>query len=151
MWYDKLFLTVFGFGYAPKAPGTFGTIAGLGIYLALYMLLPDTYNYLAIGLIIICTILGSISTDRMEKDWGEDPSRVVIDEAIGIWITMLFLPINWTTAILGFVLFRFFDILKPLGIGTIDKKMNNGFGVMLDDIVAGIYAHIVIRIILYFL
>lgn len=84
----------------------------------------------------------------LEEEWGEDPSKVVIDETVGLWISMLFIPINTYTLILAFILFRFFDILKPLGIRKLDQ-LKNSWGVMLDDILAGVYANMVLQLIVY--
>ncbi|MFT5800778.1 MAG: phosphatidylglycerophosphatase A, partial [Nonlabens sp.] len=96
------------------------------------------------------TALGTWSCKVLEKDWGHDPSRVVMDESVGVWITMLFMPFNHWYVFFAFVLFRFFDILKPLGIRAIDGKMHSPFSVMLDDIVAGVYAWLVLQGIIFF-
>lgn len=94
--------------------------------------------------------MGTWACAQLEEEWGHDPSRVVIDETIGIYITYLLMPFSWTNVILGFVLFRAFDIIKPLGVKTIDTKLHSPFSVMLDDILAGIYAFLTLQAILYF-
>lgn len=142
--------TSFGFGYAPFAPGTFGALFGVIVYYLLYYFLPDSLNYILIPLIILFTALGTWSTKIVLKEWGHDPSRIVMDETIGVWITLLFIPFNHWFIWLAFGLFRLFDIWKPLGIRTIDDKMDTAFSVMLDDIVAGVYAAIVLQGIIYF-
>jgi len=150
MWLHKAIATVLGLGYAPKGPGTFGTLGGvifLGILL--HFNIPLTLPTLLI-LIVVTFVAGVISTNQLIPQWGEDPQRVVMDEFNGYLITMILVPLSWTTILLGFVLFRFFDILKPLGIRTIDTKVKGGMGVMLDDVLAGIYALICMQIYLYF-
>jgi phosphatidylglycerophosphatase A len=146
----KLIATSLGAGFLPKAPGTFGALVGLIISLTLFWVGVEYYTFQWIHIIatIICYFLGVWSCQQLEAEWGHDPSRVVIDETIGFWISILFLPINVTVLIGGFVLFRFFDILKPLGIRSIDK-MHSHHSVMLDDVLAGVYANLVLQVIVY--
>ncbi|CAG0909019.1 unnamed protein product, partial [Cyprideis torosa] len=99
-------------------------------------LFPDRLDILLIGLILIFTALGTWACKIVLKEWGHDPSKIVMDETIGVWITLLFIPFNHWYIWLGFGLFRLFDIWKPLGIRTIDDKMQSAFSVMLDDILA---------------
>lgn len=149
MWLHKAITTVLGLGYSPIAPGTFGALAGvilLGIFY--HFNIPLSLGLL-LALIIITSLVGIWSTDKVIPDWGDDPSRVVVDELAGYLITMLFVPLNWTTILIGFALFRFFDILKPLGIRWIDQNVKGGTGVMLDDILAGIYACLALHAYLY--
>ena len=149
----KLTATALGSGYSPFAPGTAGAIVGC---LALWLL--EKYNlisttttpFLFISLIIVTTLMGIIATDKLEEEWGKDPSKVVLDEVIGMWITMMFVPLTFLNVLIGFILFRFFDIAKPLGIRKLES-LKGGVGVMADDILAGIYANIVLQIILYFI
>jgi phosphatidylglycerophosphatase A len=150
LWLHKAIATVLGLGYAPKGPGTFGTLGGvifLGILL--HFNIPLSLPPLLIT-IIITFILGTYSTNQLIPQWGEDPQRVVMDEFVGYLITMILVPLSWTTILLGFVLFRFFDILKPFGIRTIDTKVKGGLGVMLDDVLAGLYALLCMHLYLYF-
>ena len=91
-------------------------------------------------MVILFTLIGSWCCEVLKGEWGDDPSRIVMDESVGIWLTLLFVPFNWWYVWLGFGLFRFFDILKPLGIHAIDTKVKNGFGVMADDLLAVVYA-----------
>ena len=137
--------TSFGAGYLPKAPGTFGALVGVLAYYCLYYFIPESINTTLLVLIVICTFLGTWACQIVLKEWGHDPSRIVMDETIGVWITLLFIPYNHWYIWLAFGLFRLFDIWKPLGIRTIDEKMDNAFSVMLDDIVAGVYAAIVLQ------
>ena len=149
----KLFATALGSGYSPIAPGTAGAIVGciaLWLFEKYNILSTTTTPLLFIGLITITTILGIIATNKLENEWGKDPQKVVIDEVLGMWITMLFVPFTLLNLLIGFVLFRFFDIAKPLGV----RKMENlggGLGVMADDMLAGIYSNIVLIIIVKFL
>lgn len=137
--------TSFGFGYLPIAPGTFGALFGVLIYYCLQWFVPESINiYLGI-LIIVFTLLGTWSCDIVLKEWGHDPSKIVMDETIGVWITLLFVPFNHWYIWLAFGLFRLFDIWKPLGIRQIDDHMKGAFSVMLDDIVAGVYGWIVLQ------
>ncbi len=148
----KTIATGFGSGFTPIAPGTAGAALGC--------LLLGSYQYF-IGqtatisfqisffvLILITTVVGAICTHRLEPEWGEDPSKVVVDEIIGVWITLLFVPLSWQNILIGFVLFRLFDIYKPLGIRKLEA-IPKGWGVMLDDVLAGIYANLVLQIYLY--
>jgi len=110
------------------------------------------YQYFQIThivLIITSYYLGVYACKKLENEWGQDPSKVVIDETLGFWISILFLPINIYIFIAGFILFRFFDILKPLGIRKIDL-MHTHHSVMLDDVLAGIYANIVLQIYVFY-
>ena len=145
----KTIATGFGSGYAPIAPGTAGAALGcLLLWGFIHFFGEAAYWPFQIGfllVIIITTIIGAIATREVEKEWGEDPSRVVIDEIIGVWITLLFIPLTWQHIIIGFILFRIFDIWKPLGIRRLEA-IGNGWGVMLDDVLAGIYANIMLQI-----
>tara|TARA_B100000809_G_scaffold263846_1_gene318086 strand:+ start:1777 stop:2256 length:480 start_codon:yes stop_codon:yes gene_type:complete len=149
----KLTATALGAGYSPFAPGTMGAIVGclaLWLFEKYNLISTTTTPLLFIGLIVITTILGIIATDKLESDWGKDPSKVVLDEVIGMWITMMFVPFTFLNVLIGFGLFRFFDIAKPLGIRKLES-LKGGVGVMADDILAGIYANIVLQIILVLL
>ena len=137
--------TWFGTGLIPLAPGTFGSLAAIPFFIF--------FNYLGVaftGLFLIIFIpLAFWASGRSEKLLGrDDPSEVVIDEVIGFFFAVFFIPVSWVGIIIGFALFRFFDILKPFPIGTIDKRVKGGIGIVLDDILAGIYANICLRLIL---
>lgn len=145
----KAIVTVFGAGYSPKAPGTAGALVAV-IFLYFFPVFQEQI-ILLIGLAAVLTLVGTYSTSVISKHWEKhDASEIVIDEFIGILITMAFIPVDYKFLIIGFILFRFFDILKPLGIRTIDEKMDNAFGVMLDDILAGVYANLSLQLIVYF-
>ena len=141
-----LFATNIGLGYSRKAPGTFGTMAGIPVF---YLIAPSPVWGAALiwsGLLA----LAFWSSSYAGRHFGVvDDGRIVIDELIGYITAVLFLPFSWTTAILAFVLFRFFDIFKIFPANWFDTRMKNGFGVVLDDVVAGVYAGIVLRLCLY--
>ena len=127
----------FGSGLAPKAPGTFGTLAAVPVFF-LAMNLANLYYLL---LLIVMSIAGVYICGKAAKDAGvHDHGAIVWDEIVGFMITMYLIPVNWLTVLVGFALFRFFDILKPWPISYLDKNCHGGLGIMLDDIVAGIAA-----------
>jgi len=147
----KLNATVLGAGYSPFAPGTMGALVGILILFFIKWLQPEL-QYFTWGLLvvtIIFTLLGVWSSNELEAEWGKDPSKIVVDELVGVWIAVLWIPAKTHWLILGFILFRFFDILKPLGIRRLEK-LKGGWGVMIDDVGAGIYANIVLQVIVYF-
>jgi phosphatidylglycerophosphatase A len=96
---------------------------------------------------VIITLIGIYTGDIVEADWGKDSSRVVIDEVAGQMISLLFIPLTNTNLIIGLVLFRFFDIVKPLGVRKMEA-LKGGTGVMMDDVLAGVYANIVLQVII---
>ena len=134
----------FGSGLAPKAPGTFGTLAAIPLWLLLYQLPLSLYwvviVFSAIAGIYIC---GQASS----KLAVHDHSGIVWDEFVGLWIALAFIEPQLTSIIVGFLLFRLFDILKPWPISWLDKQVGAGIGIMIDDIVAGFFAAIVLVII----
>ena len=146
--FHVLLSTGLGTGFFPGAPGTFAGFVALVIWYMLYLVLSSVLlTICTIGLIVVVTILGVWTSNVMERYWGEDPRTVVIDEYVGTWIPLLVAPSGddtWWIALLGFVLFRIIDIFKPLGCRTIEEKCSGGYGVMFDDILAGIYALVII-------
>ncbi|MDL2212556.1 phosphatidylglycerophosphatase A [Bacteroides sp. OttesenSCG-928-D19] len=140
-----LIATGFGSGFSPVAPGTAGALLATIIWLVLSFLLP--HNYLCIitfALIVAFTILGIWSANKLEPFWGEDPSRVVVDEMVGVWIPLLGVAEkNMWYVSAAFVLFRLFDICKPLGIRRMEN-LKGGVGIMMDDVLAGIYSLLII-------
>lgn len=146
----KTIATFFGLGYAPIAPGTFGALGGVLIssFLIYFGLSFEAFQWVHLILIAIAYMLGVWACKGLNTEWGDDPSRVVIDETLGFWIAILFLPLTWKVLLGGFILFRFFDILKPFGIRKLDQWKNPN-AVMLDDVAAGIYANIVLQLLFY--
>lgn len=141
----KVIATGAGLGYIQPAPGTMGALGGWAIGLALLQWSSHPYNWLIL-FIIIFGLLGVWASASLEAIWGEDPSKVVIDEIVGIWISMLFLPPGWIALIAAFVLFRIFDIYKPLYIKKAEQ-LKGGWGIMADDVLAGVYTNICIRLV----
>jgi len=140
---QKFFATGFYSGFSPIVPGTVGSLVGLLIYL-----IPGVENIYILGpLSIIFFFIGVFTSSRLEKQLGEDPSIVVIDEIVGMWISLFFLPKNPVIYIGAFVLFRVFDIVKPSPARQVERY-KGGWGIMLDDVFAGIYANIVMQIML---
>ena len=137
----------FGAGLSPKVPGTIGTLVAIPLYLVLVEYLPF-FTYL--GAITVAFLAGIYLCGRTAKDLGvHDHGGIVWDEFVGYWITMILVPVTWYWIAIGFLLFRFFDILKPFPIGWLDKKVQGGFGIMLDDLIAGIYAGIVLQTVIF--
>ena len=135
----------FGTGLLPRAPGTFGSLAALPLVIAVKYL-----GTLSVGIaLILCIPLAIWSAGYSGKLMKQDdPPEVVIDEVAGLLVTLSFLPLSWLGVSLGFVLFRVFDIWKPFPIGWVDQKIKGGIGIVLDDILAGIYAIICARLFL---
>lgn len=143
---NRLIATAGGIGYLPLAPGTWAAGVSALFWFIICQNFPGSYTWqlLVIPIIIVAGVYcsGKIITEK-EKD----PTHVVIDEIAGMSLTLLFIPSSYQNIFAGFILFRFFDILKPLGI----KKMENmrrGWGIMFDDILAGVYSNIVLRLLI---
>ncbi|MDD2767124.1 MAG: phosphatidylglycerophosphatase A [Methylococcus sp.] len=133
----------FGSGLAPKAPGTFGTLAAIPVYLAFSYLPPAFYTagvllFFALG-VPACGCCGRILGKT-------DHSAIVWDEVVGFLVTMWGVAASWQSLLLGFVLFRFFDIVKPWPIRVIDRRTRGGWGVMLDDVVAGAFSALILHL-----
>ncbi len=144
----RLIATGFGSGYCPIAPGTMGALLATLIWFGVSYLLPtNLLVWLNIGLILLFTIAGIWATNQVEPFWGEDPARVVVDEMVGVWIALLAAPAGSIGyGIAAFLLFRLLDIFKPLGIRQMER-FPRGVGVMMDDILAGIYSMIILMVI----
>ena len=137
----------FGSGLSPKAPGTMGTLAAIPLWWLLAQL-PLT-SYLIV--VSIAAVVGIAICGRAADQMGvHDHGGIVWDEFVGFWIAMAALPITWQSVILGFVLFRVFDIFKPWPISWLDKRVSGGFGIMIDDVIAGLAAAVVIYFLGYF-
>ncbi|WP_455212821.1 phosphatidylglycerophosphatase A family protein [Kaarinaea lacus] len=135
----------FGSGLSPKAPGTFGTLAAIPIYLALIQSVDASLYFV---IVVLMSFLGFWLCGKTAEDLGvHDHPGIVWDEIVGFLITMFQAPLGWVWVLVGFALFRVFDILKPWPINWLDKKVEGGVGIMLDDILAGIFAWIVLQII----
>jgi len=132
----------FGSGLAPKAPGTFGTLAAIPFYFVIMSWSLPVYC----GFLVLAFLLGVYLCDRSAKELGvHDHPGIVWDEMLGYWLVMLAAPAGWIWMAVGFVLFRFFDIFKPWPIGWVDKKVSGGFGIMLDDVLAAVFAWLALQ------
>ncbi len=149
-WLAIFLATGFGSGYSPIAPGTAGTIVAVPIYLLLvYVWHIGLPIYIAIVIIIIT--VGSLVAQRAGRHFGLiDAGQIVIDEIAGFLVGMTAAPIGWPAILIGFILFRAFDILKPWPANYFDNKVANGFGVVMDDVAAGGYVLIIIQALKYF-
>ncbi|MDJ0805533.1 MAG: phosphatidylglycerophosphatase A [Gammaproteobacteria bacterium] len=143
---NPVHLLAFGFGAGrlPVAPGTYGTLVAVPIYLLLEPL--PLLSYLIT--LLVAFVAGIWLCEQTSRDLGvHDHGGIVWDEIVGYLLTMAFAPAGWWWLIIGFMLFRLFDILKPWPIRTIDRQVRGGFGIMLDDLLAGIYALLVMSLI----
>ncbi|TQV74090.1 phosphatidylglycerophosphatase A [Aliikangiella marina] len=137
----------FGAGLAPKAPGTFGTLVAIPFV----WLTADLSLFYYLALTAVICIVGVYLCHKSAEQLGvHDHPGIVWDEIAGYFITMIGFSFTWTNAIVGFVLFRFFDIIKPWPIRWADKKVSGGFGIMLDDIIAGMFAWVSLFLFNYF-
>jgi phosphatidylglycerophosphatase A len=141
----KMIATGAGLGFIPPAPGTMGALGGWIVAVALLQWSSQPYAWL-LALVIVFSFLGVWSSGSLESHWGEDPSQVVIDEIVGMWVSVIFLPPGWIPLLLAFVFFRLFDIYKPLFIRKAEQ-LKGGWGIMADDVMAGIYTNISIQLI----
>lgn len=133
--------TVFGLGHLPWAPGTWGSAAGLALCLALHGM---PIVYFAVFAVIFAVGIAAADAVR-RKDGVKDPSYVVIDEFSCVFLVFAFVPMTVVHVVLGFALFRFFDIVKPEPIRSVER-IKGGWGIMLDDAVAAVYANLILQI-----
>jgi len=138
---NYIIATGLGTGFSPIAPGTAGSLLTV---ILVYLFSPFPV-LLFIGILLVLFFLGVYSGGKLEAELGEDPSRVVIDEIVGMGISLLFVPVSWQFFLLAFVLFRVFDIVKPEPVRSAEK-MSGGWGIMLDDVVAGVYALLAVHL-----
>ena len=138
--------TGFFIGSVPVAPGTFGSLIGLPICFFLSRL-----NFLQslIGILVFILFAIGIASAAEKILNQEDPGQIVIDEIAGLMVTLAGLPFNLKTVLAGFIIFRVFDILKPFPIRILEKRVGGGSGIVLDDILAGVYGNLLIRLVIY--
>lgn len=144
VWRNPIHFLAFGLGSgaAPKAPGTFGTLAAV----PLWYLMAQTSLPVYLVLILAAFVIGIWLCGRTSRDLGvHDHGGIVWDEFVGYWITMIAVPVDWIWALLGFILFRLFDIWKPWPIRPVDRRVHGGLGIMLDDVLAGVFAALVLQ------
>lgn len=147
VWTDPVYFIAFGFGSGlfKKAPGTFGTLAAIPIY----FLINNTAPLVYLGIVIILFVLGVFVANKISNELGvHDHQGIVIDEIVGYLLVMFLVPSQIYLVFLGFVFFRLFDIWKPEPIGWLDRRVKGGFGIMLDDFIAAIFAWIVLQLII---
>ena len=133
----------FGAGRVPKSPGTAGSLVGVVLFLGLRdVLVTDSGSWWPYGLFVaLVAVVGTWAAHRSAQLLGrKDPNCIVIDEIAGMLLTLAYLPNGWLWLLVAFVLFRVFDILKPWPVGFADRRVAGGFGIMLDDLLAGGYA-----------
>lgn len=135
--------TFFNIGKFPKAPGTMATLATIPIWWALSQAGPIIYMIVTLVLFPIGVIAAQAYENQSDT---HDSKEIVIDEVVGFLITMTWLPMTWQSVVIGFAIFRFLDIVKPPPIRQLDRKVKGGFGVMLDDVVAGIIGSLIMQL-----
>ncbi|MBK7938878.1 MAG: phosphatidylglycerophosphatase A [Lewinellaceae bacterium] len=141
----KLIASGFGSGWLPLAPGTWGAAVAAVMVIPLMQLEPSVTRLILTVLIVVFSLICAKAVDVFAGEWEEDPRHVVADEMVGMWLTLVGLPLNLLNIGLGFLLFRFFDIAKPLGIRRMEA-IPGGWGVVLDDVLAGVYANILLQV-----
>ncbi|KTD30901.1 phosphatidylglycerophosphatase A [Legionella moravica] len=145
VWQDPAYFIAFGFGSGlmPVAPGTWGTLAAV----PLYLLMMNTHWGIYLALTILAFILGVWVSDKVSRDLGlHDYKGIVWDEVVGYLLTMFLAPKGVLWMILGFILFRLFDIWKPQPVRYIDQKVHGGLGIMLDDVGAAVPAWLIMQL-----
>jgi phosphatidylglycerophosphatase A len=148
---DPVMLLAFGFGsgLSPVAPGTVGSVAALLIY---FLLLQGLSPLVYLGVVLLATVIGVYLCGAASKKMGvHDHGGIVWDEFAGLWLALYAVPSGFWWPLLGFVLFRIFDVLKPFPISWLDKNVDGGLGIMVDDIIAGSFAFICLQLLLLWL
>lgn len=141
----RLISTCLGIGYTPKGGGT---LAAIACCIAWYFTWRGGNGHFWAELLVTVAItaIGVYSAGKMEQFWGKDSYRIVIDEVAGMCLTLCFVPVRWQYVVIGLVFFRFFDIAKPLYVRRMER-LEGGWGVMMDDILAGVYANLLLQIV----
>ncbi len=142
-WTAIFFASGFGSGFIPIAPGTWGSAVGVGL---VWRFWGDSI-FIQFLWVLLLGVLGIwVSGVTCQYFKRQDCQYIVIDEIVGLMITMIGIPITGYELVIGFLLFRFFDVVKPMPVNWVDRKLKNGFGVMLDDVVAGIYGNLIMHL-----
>ena len=137
---DRVIMAVatgFGLGYLPKAPGTWGTLLAFPVYFLLLRFQLSIYFGVLAAVLLVAVFTAGAAEKILDVP---DPGIVVIDEIAGMLVTLIGAPANGVVLLLGFILFRLFDIIKPFPIAWVDRHLNGGIGIVMDDVIAGIYA-----------
>jgi len=141
-WYVRVFGSGFFTGYSPVATGTVGSLLALGLYF-----IPGfEHPYVIMPACAIVFIFGAVAAGIMEKRYGHDPAEVTIDEVLGMWISLFLIPKSLEAGIVAFLVFRVLDIIKPWPARQFDS-LRGGSGVMLDDVVAGVYTNLIVHLV----
>ena len=140
----KIIASIFGIGHLKGG----GTWAALLTALCWYWLQPVFGIQLLVLLLV--SLIGVVAGNSVEAEWGKDSSKVVIDEVAGMMLALVLIPIHWKSVLAALLLFRFFDIAKPLGVRNMER-FSGGWGVMADDWLAGFYANITLQLVIQFL
>jgi len=147
---SKILASGFGSGYSPVAPGTVGSavacLAAWGLH-AFVGGQPYPYQAALVVWLLLLIFLGMASIRTLEGVWEHDAPRITADEMAGMTLTLVAVPFGWQSILAGFILFRFFDILKPFGIRSLEK-VHGAWGVMLDDLLAGVFSNVVLQVLL---
>jgi phosphatidylglycerophosphatase A len=140
--------TAAGAGFVPVAPGTAGTVMAVPIYWAMWHY--DAPRWVELVVLVVLSLVGMACAERVGKRYfhASDAGQIVIDEVVGFLLTVFAVPFTWTAAVVGFALFRLFDVVKPWPANYFDDHVHNGFGVTMDDLCAGVYARLVLALIL---
>ncbi len=141
----RLISSCLGIGYIPKGGGTVAALVCCVIWYFAWRS-SNAYSWPPVLVTIAILAIGVWSSGKMEAWWGKDSYRVVIDEVAGMCLTLLFIPVRWQYLLIGLLLFRFFDIAKPLYIRKMEE-LNGGWGVMMDDVLAGVYANLILQLV----
>ncbi len=148
----RLIATSLGAGYLPKAPGTWGALLGILLWLPLYVWASASVCFWVTAVAaVVLAIAGTWASSVSEQYWGKDPVIACVDETVGQWVSLLpVLPCcPWWEILLSLALFRFFDIYKPLGIRSMER-LPRGYGMMADDLLAGLYSALILFTLNYF-
>lgn len=143
----KALATWFGLGKLPFAPGTMGTIGAIPLVYFVNDLGPNLYLIITFLTVVAAVIVAQVYDDFYAQT--EDPSEFVLDEVAGFMITMAWVPLTWTGWLLGFALFRLLDALKPFPISWVERKASGGFGIVIDDVVAGLIANVILQVLIH--
>jgi phosphatidylglycerophosphatase A len=144
---DEMLFTGFFTGYSPLAPGTAGTLVALIIYLIIYYFVGTAVMWVNMVLVLLLAWPAMLLCEKGEKFFQKkDPGEVVLDEIVGFWLALFALPFNWVALFMAFILFRFFDIVKPFPIRQA-QSLEGGLGVVLDDYIAGAYTVVILQLI----
>lgn len=140
--------TVGGAGFFPKAPGTIGSLIAVVFYLLVFPAEPSVLIHTVFFLILTAVFFAGVwASGLAEAAYGHDPSCVVIDEVVGMGLSLLWLPMSWTWALAAFVVFRIMDVTKWLGSDRM-QRLPGGWGIMMDDVVAGLWTNVFMQIVI---